>query len=224
MKYSAEDIVNQSFEKKLRGFDPKQVHEFMQSIAREWDDMTQELLVLQTKTLEQSFELKQLRQRESGLLDALNTAKDMADGLIEKASERAERIVDDAAKKAEHIVVVAQRQEASLQVKIKSLEEQRERLAGELRGILNAHMHMINAEVEVPMPPQEPPVSTQSTKQEFLTVHRKPRKNNDMHHTDNFPEVVSSDDEMIALVGDGGDGEKAGETLLGLSKHNSRIQ
>ena len=77
MKYSADDILQQTFEKKMfGGFAREQVREFLSALAHEWEAMTEELLRLQDDIEIQAKELKALRKRARSLLDgAVEAAK-----------------------------------------------------------------------------------------------------------------------------------------------------
>ena len=177
MKYSAEDILHQSFEKKFRGYDPDQVHEFLQGMAREWDYMSSEIIRLQDEVDGQVRELREFRKRERSLLDALNTAKEVADEISNKAQERSERIVEEASQRAEQIVASAQREHDAMIEELQTLKHQRVRFASELREVIDAHQRLLD-DVHSHTPSLEP-VSTQAVASSGSntgpTIHRRPR-------------------------------------------------
>lgn len=168
MKYNAEDIVHQEFERRWRGYDQDQVHEFLHTLSREWDFMTEELLRLQSQSEEQAAELREFRRREGQLLDALSTAKDVATELERKATERGERIVEEARRKADQIAESAERQQHKLLAEIQELQRQRGRLDRELRAVLEVHLQLLDdladVQADEPAPEERGP-----------TIHRSPR-------------------------------------------------
>lgn len=173
MKYSAEDILHQSFEKKFRGYDPDQVHEFLQGMAREWDYMSSEIIRLQDEVDGQVRELREFRKRERSLLDALNTAKEVADEISNKAQERSERILEEATHRAEQIVASAHREHDAMIDELQALKHQRVKLASDLREVLDAHQRILD-DVHTSTPsfdatPQEASSNTGPT------IHRRPR-------------------------------------------------
>ncbi len=181
MKYSTDDIVQQNFERRFRGYDIDQVHEFLDLLAREWEIMTEEILDLQTEVADLSAECKELRARERGLLDALNTAREVSDEIIAKAEARAERMILDATTRADELVAAGEREQALLIGRNQKLQRQRGRLERDLRGVLSEHLRVLEEssveddydleEVEA-AGPSEPEVVEDAGP----TIHRRPRQ------------------------------------------------
>lgn len=165
MKYSADDILHQTFERAWRGYDTDQVHEFLQGMAREWDFMSSEIIRLQDELEVAGQELRDFRRRERGLLDALNTAREVADELERKAEVRGARIVEEAERKAAEILESAERQQLEMMEDVKALHRQRGRLERELRSVLDSHARLLD-ELE---PLREP------AHDDGPTIHRRPR-------------------------------------------------
>ena len=166
MKYSAEDIVHQSFEKKFRGYAPDQVHEFLQGMAREWDYMSSELLRLQDEVETQTRELREFQKRERSLLDALSTAREVADKIAERAEERGERIVAEATLRGEQLVATAQRERELIGESVERMRRQRAMLGEDLREVLDAHARLLDEQVV----PDEVASHTAGP-----SIHRRPR-------------------------------------------------
>ena len=161
MKYSADDITNQHFERSFRGYNPEQVGEFLEGLAQEWRRMQQELNRLQSEGEEQARELRDWRRRERDLLDALATAKGMADELRLKAEEQAQRTRQEAEERAERIVQGALDRKLQVEAEIGALEHRQRGLHGDLRRILHDHLSLLGAEpaepaATMPAPPQPP--------------------------------------------------------------------
>lgn len=200
MKYNAEDILHQSFERKFRGYDPEQVHEFLQGMAREWDFFLSEITTLQTTVAEQADELKELRRRERGLLDALATAREVAEEMEHKARERSAAIVDEAQERADKLITQAQRQQARLQGEIKDLKSQRGRLDQELRSVLESHLRLLDEDASQH---EVDDASGETVVASAPTIHRKPRTHP--------PEAA------IAHAEKDDDDEASHETLMGIT-------
>ncbi len=202
MKYNAEDILHQSFERRFRGYDTAQVHEFLQSMAREWDFFLSEITTLQTTVAEQSDELKDLRKRERGLLDALNTARELAQEMELKAQQRSAAIVAEAQERADKLVEQAQRQQKRLQLEIQELRQQRGRVDLELRSVLDSHLRLLDADSQQQMADSELDIEEEVDEHRSVTaprIHRRPRPQVD---------VEDAMDEVDDLEG---------ETLIGLT-------
>lgn len=179
MKYNAEDILHQSFERKFRGYDPEQVHEFLQSMAREWDFFLSEITTLQTSLADQSDELKELRKRERGLLDALSTARELAREMEERAQQRSAVILSEAQARADKLIENAQRQQKRLLSEIGELRHQRGRLEQELRSVLDSHLRLLDEESDASADAYEDAESvieeSVSISHTGPTIHRRPR-------------------------------------------------
>ncbi len=218
MKYSTDDIVQQSFERRFRGYDADQVHEFLEVLAREWEIMTEEVLDLQTEVADLSAECKELRARERGLLDALNTAREVSDEIIARAEARAERMILDATTRADEIVAAGEREQALLINKNQELQRQRGRLDRDLRGVLSEHLRVLGemgAEAEPEQAPEDDYVIEEvaqvasDIEDAGPTIHRRPRQTSP-------PAAPTSTRHVIDEIGETRVME-VGETMLGMT-------
>ena len=186
MKFSADDIANATFERRWRGYDQGQVHEFMLTLAREWEYMSEEVQRLQTEVEEQDIDIQTMRSRERGLLDALNAARDMADEIKERAETQSARILEDASERAEQIIANARREQDELLASIQEIRRQRGRLEHDLRDVLTAHQRILDSLHD----PELEAVSGEGLDtiplvKEDPVIHRRPRNQSSM--TDRFP-------------------------------------
>lgn len=166
MKFSAEDLRNASFERRFRGYDQEQVHELLESVAREWEMMCKELQQLQDTNARQAEQVRDFQSRERGLIDALQAAKSVADEIKHKASAEAAQKLEDAQQQAKQLITKAERKQAALLDEVKELKQQRQRLEQDMRSILGAHLMVLDnppASRTDPYPIEEP------------NVRRKPR-------------------------------------------------
>ena len=170
MRYSSEDLLHQHFERRFRGYDPHQVDELLQSLARDWDTMTQELARLQHEGAEREQENREFKRRERSLIDALETAKQVADDIAKQAHKRSASILEEAERRAEQLMLTAQREHQALQSELQELGRQRTRLKQELRSILAAHLRQLEDPEEVAQPPQAPAAAPEGP-----AIHRRPR-------------------------------------------------
>ena len=206
MKYSAEDILHQTFEKSWRGYDPGQVSEFLQAMAREWDYMTGEIVRLQDEVEQRTDEVREYRRRERGLLDALSTAREVADDIAAQAEARAAHIVEEAELRADEIVAAAEKQQEKLRRDIQSLDRQRYSLVRDLQSVLDAHARALD-EYEPVDASLTAPLTEEGDEDDGThpTIHRKPRTQ---------PPAAPVDDEDI-LAEEGVD-DASSETLMGV--------
>lgn len=144
IKFSADDIVNQTFESSFRGFDRQQVDEFLQVLGREWEHMVSELRQAREQLEEQRQELQDYRRREKSLHDALNMAKEMADEVRHQAEREAELTIADAEVKADKMLAGVENRVAALREELFDLQQQRVRCETQMRNVLESHLKMLD--------------------------------------------------------------------------------
>ncbi len=144
LKFSAEDIANQTFETRFRGYDRRQVEEFLQGISREFDHLATEFKQARAELQEHKQELKEYRRREKSLHDALNMAKQVGEEIKEQANRDAELTIADAELKAEKILSGVQNRVSALREEMFDLQQQRVRFETELKNVLESHMKMLD--------------------------------------------------------------------------------
>lgn len=142
-KLSAEDIVNQTFERCFRGYDPDQVEEFLVAVAREWEHLRNELEKAREEADEKSRKLEEYEQRQDSLQEALEMAKRVSDEIKEKAEREAELTVADAEVEADRIVSRAEDRVGELREEIAALKKQRRRYAAELKSVIRSHLEFV---------------------------------------------------------------------------------
>jgi len=146
MKFSIEDVANQRFEMRFRGYDPEQVHEFLAVVARELDAVVTDGRRLERELAAAQRELGEYRKRERSLQDALEMARETAEELRQKAAREAELRIAEAELEAERVVTRAQRAADALDEEGKRLKEQRRRVVAELRATLEMHLHLLDSQ------------------------------------------------------------------------------
>ncbi len=144
MKFSSDDILQQDFDRKLRGFDPEQVTEFLTSVAREWDHLVEELKRTRAEYEASSRELKEYRRRERSLHDALDMAKQVAEEVRHQAERDAELKLAEAELKAERILAGVENRLVEMREELMALQERRIRFEAEMRASIEAHQRMLD--------------------------------------------------------------------------------
>jgi cell division initiation protein len=171
MKFSSEDIAQQRFETKFRGFAPEQVREFLTVVARELEKLFGENRRLKRENEELSDELAEYRRRERSLHDALEMARSTADEMTERAEREAEVLIAEAEVSAERAVARSEREVQRQRDELARLKEQRRRVAAELRATLEMHLHLLDSqkmpdfgsEAEEVGPPRAPAAAAATT-------------------------------------------------------------
>lgn len=144
MKFSSDDILQQQFESRFRGYDPDQVHEFLDGMARDWDQAHDEIKRLTREAAAREQELKEYRRRDRSLHDALDMAKNMAEELRHQAKRDAELIIAEAELRAERILADSESELAEMRHDLVRVRQQRIRFEAELRALLDAHGRLVD--------------------------------------------------------------------------------
>jgi cell division initiation protein len=176
IKFSAEDIANQTFESRFRGYDRGQVEEFLNGLSREYDHIVTELKQARHELKEHKGELREYRQREKSLHDALNMAKQVGEEIKQQAERDAELTMADAELRAEKMLSGVQNRVTAMREELFGLQQQRVRCETEMRNVLESHVKMLDllstpegetrsSISRAPQPPDSKPPETSTSTQ-----------------------------------------------------------
>ena len=143
MKLTAIDIEQQRFKRTWRGYEPSEVHRFLELIAQQLVEYNREMTEVRQELKSSQRELSDLRDREEVLKDAMLTAKRAIEDCRESAEKQAQLILDEAELRAEKLLAHAQSKSTDLMEDISDLRRQRVRMIAELRGIINTHANLL---------------------------------------------------------------------------------
>ena len=126
------DILGVGFPVKLRGYDPAEVHSFLQQIAVAMEDLFRERGELRQTVHHLEKELSGFRDRESALRDALVAAQKSAEITVEAARSDGQRIVEEGHTLAERLVEDAHKRAQNIETVIVDLRGRRREVRSEL--------------------------------------------------------------------------------------------
>lgn len=177
MKFNSDDIANQSFNRALFGYNKEHVEDVLGAVARQWDDAHRELETLRDEVGSlheevdaQRKELEIFRRRERGLLDAMETAKEIAEDLKRKAEDECVQMLADAQKRVDTMMRQGERKRAEVLDQIQAISDQREDLDQSLRQILGKHLILLDNPTSAPNTPHDtiPRRKPQSTSEIYV--------------------------------------------------------
>ena len=137
------DVDQRQFRLVLRGCDPNEVYTFLGQVSRALEDVVRENTHLQEELRGRDDSLKEYRQNESRLREALVSAGRMTEEIKESARKEAELIRAEAELHAEKIIASSQERVMQLTEQYQVLRRQKARLLGELSGILESHRRLV---------------------------------------------------------------------------------
>lgn len=146
MTISKIDLLNRKFGKKLWGYNPEEVDQLMAEVAEMLGAVAEERknLLKKVKRMEESVE--EFRQRDETLRDTLMSTQKMVDDIKGGAQREAQLIIEEARSKAEAMVQQGHNRLAQLYEDIENLKRQRSQFEIQLRGLIETHMRILDAE------------------------------------------------------------------------------
>lgn len=114
MKITPAAIRQQTFETAFRGFEKKEVSQFLEEVSQVVDQLHQENIELKSKLQNTLAEAKRLKDVEDSLFRTLKTAEDTGASMIEEANDAADLIISEANSQSEK--TIAEANEYSAQV------------------------------------------------------------------------------------------------------------
>ena len=138
------DVVNQSFKKSIRGYNPAEVDDFLDAVAETLQFYAQETKDLKNILTEKKESLAEYEKMKSVLQEALILAQKSADERVCSAREQAKKIVSDAEKKAEIICCEAAGEAGRLREGVFQIRNIRTLYEQEVRKLLAKYEEMLN--------------------------------------------------------------------------------
>lgn len=154
MKIAPIDIAHKSFERKLMGFNPEDVMEFLRSVADQMEEVIRERNSLKEALREKELSIMDYKERDETLKNTITTATKMSDRICADAEREAKLIINDANQKAEMIVKDARDSLKRMYQEIAEMKKTRLQFEQNLRAIVQAHLAMIDQSHQLMPNPQ----------------------------------------------------------------------
>ncbi|MCB0390073.1 MAG: DivIVA domain-containing protein [Bdellovibrionales bacterium] len=154
MKIAPIDIAHKTFTRKMMGFDPDEVMDFLRSIADEMEDLIRERNEMRESLREKEMAILEYKERDELLKNTITTATRMSDKLQADAEREARLIINDAKQKAEMIVRDSRESLQKIFSEISELKKVRMQFENNIRAVVQSHLAMIEQGQKVmPNPP-----------------------------------------------------------------------
>lgn len=144
MKFSGEDIRNQRFENRMRGYDTHQVQEYLGVVAREFEELVRVNKELKGRVDELHSEVMDYRRRERGLVESLELTRQVSEDVRHQAMRDAELTVAEAEMKAEKILSQVELEKARLEGELLELSSRRIRFEARLRALIEGQLRILD--------------------------------------------------------------------------------
>lgn len=156
MEISPLEITQREFGRRFRGYDPEEVHTFLEQIAEEMTRLLQEATDRAGQIQRLEAQVRANQEREDTLRNTLITAQKMTEDMKGNAKREADLILKEAEIKAERLLEQAHRKLAQVQGEIAELVRQRELYISKMRGLIKGHLELLDAQPDKAAPAAQP--------------------------------------------------------------------
>jgi len=143
-----ENIRQKEFNRRFRGYDPHEVHAFLDQVAERLTGLAKEGQDLRAQLAELAREVKKYRQREQSLEATLAQTREVAQEIKTNAEREGQLLVAEAELQAEKILGQAHNRLAQIHDDIAELKRQRAQFEVRLRSLVEAHLKLLDVETE----------------------------------------------------------------------------
>lgn len=148
MQISRIDILNRTFTRSLRGYNPEEVDAFLQGIADTLGQLTEERVTLANQVTILEAQLAEHKEREATLRDTLITTQKLTDSLKATAQREAQLIIDSAHARAESLMQQGNLRLAQLEESIGETRKMKAQFEMRIRSMIEAHLKLLDMENE----------------------------------------------------------------------------
>ncbi len=154
MKIAPIDIAHKSFTRKMMGFEPNEVMDFLRNVSTEMENLIRERNSLKEALREKELQINEFRERDELLKHTITTATRMSEKMQKDAERESKLIIGDAKQKADLIVSDARDSLKKIYQEISDLKRVRMQFENNMRALINSHLTMIEQGQEVMPNPQ----------------------------------------------------------------------
>ena len=142
------EIEQQRFKIKFRGFDIREVDEFIEKVAQAFRSLSDDNSRLHREIIRLKKDQQEHREREEAITKALNNSHKVLEKMKDNAHKSAELILADAEGKAERLLNRAYNRLSQLHEDISELKRQRVQVQMQIRSTLDTHIKLLDMSEE----------------------------------------------------------------------------
>lgn len=144
MRIAPIDIAHKSFHRKMMGFDPDEVMDFMRMISEEMETLIRERNSMREQLREKEMQIAEYRERDELLKSTITTAQRMSEKIQVDAERESKLILHDANQKAEMIVRESRDSLKRIYTDINELKKVRMQFENNLKALIHSHLTMLD--------------------------------------------------------------------------------
>lgn len=171
MRIAPIDIAHKTFHRKMMGFDPDEVMDFLRLVAEEMENLIKERNSLRESLREKELSVAEYRERDELLKSTITTATRMSEKMQVDAEREAKLIINDANQKAEMIVRESRDSLKRIYTEISELKKMRMQFENNLRAVVQSHLTMLEqGQRMMPNPTLENRITAEMTEQDEAQI------------------------------------------------------
>ncbi len=143
MRIAPIDIAHKTFHRKMMGFDPDEVMEFLKLCAAELEGLIKERNTLRENLREKELAVAEYREREDLLKSTITTATRMSEKIQVDAERESKLILHDANQKADTIVRESRDSLKRVYQEINDLKRVRMQFENNMKALIQSHLTML---------------------------------------------------------------------------------
>lgn len=144
MKISPLDIKKQEFATKFRGYNPDEVHSYLEMVAEEYDEVLRKSRDLEQRVATLEERLDNYKRMENVLQETLITTQKTAEETKANAEKRAQAILAEARLDAQRLTNENNERLAKVRREIADLTTQRDSFAVSFRSLLESQISLLD--------------------------------------------------------------------------------
>lgn len=142
------DVINQTFKRALRGYDPVEVDEFLDRVADSLQAYAERCVELERELERLKEQIREYKGMRDSLQEALLMAQKSADERVKAAEKQAEAIVAEAHAQAERLLKEAEDHSNVIKEEMSRLQRTKQDFIAEFRALITRYQNLIDYEGE----------------------------------------------------------------------------
>lgn len=143
MKYFPKEIAAKVFDRKMMGYDPEQVEDYLVALAAQMEAILQEVTYLKSTLKEKELDLIQYKERDQLLQETMTQATQTTAKMKQDAERDGKLIINEAHQKAEVIVKDAKDSLKKMYQEISELKKHKMQFEANLKAMAQAHLSLL---------------------------------------------------------------------------------
>lgn len=148
MKISPIEIRQQEFTKKMRGFDPDEVQNFLESLAEEFEKLNAENESLKSELDSSIEQVNEYKKIEQNLQATLLSAQESSAKSMEATKKQTSLMIREAELKASQIIEKARESTNDIRNAVVNLREEKDLILAKLKAIVSSQANLLELKVE----------------------------------------------------------------------------